>query len=165
LEGASRYRKGRILARPHFARYLVECGHAASVQEVFKRYLVKGKPGYVHAEWASLQQAVEWIRAAGGLPVIAHPARYRLTRSKLKRLLAEFRESGGVGLEVVSGSHSRDETLHMAAVSREHGLLASCGSDYHGPENPWIELGRLRKLPDGCRPIWQAGAWPAALAA
>jgi len=87
-----------------------------------------------------------------------------LTRSKLKRLVGEFREAGGVGLEVVSGSHSRDETLHMAAVCREHRLFASSGSDYHGPEKPWVELGRLRRLPDGCIPIWEAESWPAALA-
>ena len=100
--------------------------------------------------------------AAGGLPVIAHPARYGLTRSKLAGLIGEFRELGGVGLEVVSGSHSRDETLHMAAVSREHRLLASAGSDFHGPENPWVDLGRLRPLPQGCRPIWEADGWSVA---
>jgi predicted metal-dependent phosphoesterase TrpH len=165
FEGADRYRKGRILSRTHFARYLVECGRAASVREVFRRFLVKGKPGYVHVEWASLEQAVGWILDAGGLPVIAHPARYRLTRSKLKRLLDEFRGCGGVGLEVVSGSHSRDDTLHMAAVCRTHRLLASCGSDYHGPENAWTGLGRLRALPEGCRPVWQADSWPASCAA
>lgn len=160
LAGASRYRMGRILSRTHFAHFLVGSGHAASVRDVFKHYLIKGKPGYVRGEWAPMEQALQWIRQAGGLPVIAHPARYRLTRSKLGKLLGEFRECGGAGLEVVSGSHSRDETLHMAAVSREHKLYASCGSDYHGPEKPWVELGRLRQLPDGCAPIWEAVTWP-----
>ena len=161
LDGAGRFCKGNILSRTHFAHFLVESGYAASVQDVFKRFLVRGKPGYVGCEWVSMQRALGWIRQSGGLAVIAHPARYRLTRSKLKSLLAEFREAGGAGLEVVSGSHSRDETLHMAAVCREHGLFASCGSDYHGPEKPWVELGRLRSLPDGCVPIWQAESWPA----
>ena len=160
LEGATRFRKGALLSRTHFAHFLVERGHAPSVREVFKRYLVKDRPGYVRGEWASLAQAVGWIRAAGGLAVIAHPARYRFTRSKLKRLLGEFAEHGGVGLEVVSGSHSLDETRHMAAVAREHRLFASCGSDYHGPKNPWIDLGRLRDLPRGCTPIWEAAGWP-----
>ncbi|MEA2080847.1 MAG: PHP domain-containing protein [Pseudomonadota bacterium] len=164
LEGARRFRKGKILSRTHFAQYLVAAGYAASVRDVFKRFLVTGKPGYVTTDWVAMERALGWIRQSGGLPVIAHPARYRLTRSKLKRLLGDFREAGGVGLEVVSGSHSRDETLHMAAVSREHHLFASCGSDYHGPEKPWVELGRLRSLPDGCIPIWEAEAWPAALA-
>ena len=159
LEGAARYRLGRILSRTHFAHYIVETGRVSSVREVFRHYLVKGKPGYVRGEWGDLETAVGWILAAGGLPVIAHPARYRLTRSKLARLIGEFREAGGVGIEVVSGSHSRDETLHMAAVSREHRLLASAGSDYHGPHNPWVELGRLRELPQGCTPVWQAPGW------
>lgn len=162
LEGAAKFRQGRILSRTHFAHYLVAQGRAASVREVFRHYLVKGKPGYVRGEWTALETALSWIRAAGGLPVIAHPARYRLTRSKLARLIGEFRECGGVGIEVVSGSHSLDETLHMAAVSREHGLLASAGSDYHGPHNPWVELGRLRALPAGCEPVWQAPRWPLA---
>jgi predicted metal-dependent phosphoesterase TrpH len=162
LEGAHKFRKGRILSRTHFAHFLVERGHAASVGEVFKRFLVKGKPGFVSGQWAALADATGWIRAAGGMAVIAHPARYRLTRSKLKQLIGEFRDAGGQGLEVVSGSHSRDETLHMAAVSREHRLYASLGSDYHGPEKPWVELGRLRDLPNGCRPIWQAEGWPPA---
>jgi predicted metal-dependent phosphoesterase TrpH len=159
LEGASRLRQGRLLSRTHFARFLVEQGYAASVGEVFKRFLVKGRPGHVKGQWASLEQAAGWIRGAGGLAVIAHPARYRLTRTRLKRLLGEFVDAGGVGLEVVSGSHSADETRHMAAVSREHRLLASCGSDYHGPENPWIDIGRLRALPPGCTPIWHAREW------
>ena len=164
LEGAGRFRKGQILSRTHFAHFLVESGYAVSVRDVFKRFLVKGKPGYVRSEWVSMERALGWVRQAGGLPVIAHPARYRLSRSKLKRLVGEFREAGGIGLEVVSGSQSRDETLHMAAVSREHGLFASCGSDYHGPEKPWVELGRLRRLPEGCTPIWEAESWPAASA-
>jgi predicted metal-dependent phosphoesterase TrpH len=160
LAGAGRYRQGRILGRTHFARYLVEAGRAASVNEVFKRYLVPGKPGYVRGEWAPLDAAVGWILAAGGLPVIAHPARYRLTRSKLGRLLTDFRDAGGVGLEVVSSSHSRDETLHMGALSRTHGLLASAGSDYHGLPNAWARLGQLRPLPQGCTPVWEAASWP-----
>jgi len=162
LEGAARFSKGRILSRTHFAHFLVETGRAASLRDVFKRYLVKGRPGFVRGEWASLDTALGWILAAGGMPVIAHPARYRLTRSKLTRLINDFRAAGGVGVEVVSGSHSLDETRHMAALSREHHLFASAGSDYHGPHNPWIELGRLRDLPQGCRPIWEAQGWPAA---
>jgi len=92
--------------------------------------------------------------------VIAHPARYRLTATRLRRLIGEFRECGGEGLEVVSGSHSAAEAAHMAAVARREGLLASCGSDYHGPEHPWVELGRLAPLPEDCTPVWTA--WAAA---
>ena len=162
LAGAQRHCKGRILSRTHFAHFLLEVGRAASIRDVFKHYLVRGKPGYVGGQWASMEDALGWITGAGGLPVIAHPARYGLTRTKLNTLIGEFREAGGAGLEVVSGSHSRDETLHMAAVARTNKLFASCGSDYHGPEKPWVELGRLRQLPDGCTPIWYADSWPVA---
>lgn len=171
-EGARRLAKGRIVGRTHFAHYLVSQGIAADVRNVFKHYLVQGKPGHVTGRWASLDQVVGWIRGAGGQAVIAHPARYRLTATALRRLIGEFKECGGVALEVVSGSHSWDECLSMAAYARVAGLLGSAGTDYHGPENPWIELGRLRELPAGCVPIWESwnqsasltgsagGAWP-----
>ena len=160
LEGARGFCKGAIVSRTHFAHFLVATGRASSVRNVFQKFLVKGRPGYVHGQWASLSDAVGWIVQAGGLAVIAHPARYQLTRSKLRSLIGDFCEAGGTGLEVVSGSHSADETRCMAAVSREYDLYASVGSDYHGPEKPWVELGRLRPLPDGCAPIWNADAWP-----
>lgn len=160
LEGARGFCKGAILSRTHFAHFLVDTGRASSLRDVFRRFLVKGRPGYVHGHWASLSDAVGWITQAGGLAVIAHPARYQLTRSKLRALIVDFREAGGIGLEVVSGSHSVDETRCMAAISREHDLYASVGSDYHGPEKPWVELGRLQPLPDGCAPIWMADGWP-----
>ncbi len=159
LQGAKHYTKGHIVSRTHFARFLVEKGHAASIGDVFKRFLVPGKPGYVNGCWATLADAVNWIRQAGGVAVIAHPARYRLTRTKLRELLTEFKAAGGQGMEVVSGSHSPDEIRHMAALCREHNLLASQGSDYHGPEKPWVELGRLRALPDSCKPIWKDAVW------
>lgn len=155
FEHARDLSNGRLISRTHFARALVEAGHADSVRDVFKKFLVKGKPGFVEGQWAGLDEAVAWITDAGGQAVIAHPARYRMTRTKLRRLIAEFVEAGGVGFEVVSGSHNRDECFSMAAHAREFGLLASAGSDYHGPENPWIELGRLPDLPSGCTPIWQ----------
>jgi predicted metal-dependent phosphoesterase TrpH len=154
LEGAQAFAGARMIGRTHFARFLVRQRRAASVRDVFKHYLVKGKPGHVAGDWASLEDAVGWIRAAGGQAVIAHPARYRFTRSKLLRLIGEFKELGGVGIEVVSGSHSRDEYLVYARHARENDLLASAGSDYHGPENPWVDLGRLPPLPAGCTPIW-----------
>jgi predicted metal-dependent phosphoesterase TrpH len=158
-EGAQALTRGRIVSRTHFARYLVAQGHAGSVRDVFKHFLVPGKPGHVRGQWAGLEEALGWIRAAGGLAVIAHPARYRMTASKLRHLIGEFRELGGVGLEVVSGSHTRDNVHAMAAQARTSQLLASCGSDYHGPENPWVQLGQLCDLPAGCRPIWDSGEW------
>jgi hypothetical protein len=158
FEGARRYARGTIVGRTHFARYLVELGRAATLQEVFRRYLVKGKPGHVPGEWATLEEAVDWIRSAGGQAVVAHPARYRLSGLRLRALLGEFRECGGAAVEVVSGSHTREDYLAMAAETRSAGLLASAGSDYHGPENPWVELGRLPSLPAGCTPVWESWA-------
>ncbi|HEB59268.1 MAG TPA: PHP domain-containing protein [Gammaproteobacteria bacterium] len=159
-EGARSFASGPIVSRTHFARYLVEIGQAASVREVFKRFLVKGKPGYVAGDWASLDEVLGWIHAAGGIAVVAHPARYRLTATRLRRLLTEFTELGGHALEVVSGSHNRDECRYMGELARRFALLASCGSDYHGPEQPYVELGRLAPLPPGCVPVWHAPAWP-----
>jgi predicted metal-dependent phosphoesterase TrpH len=154
LDGARQHAAGALIGRTHFARFLVERGAAADIRDVFKRYLVSGKPGHVAGEWTTLDQAVGWIRAAGGSAVIAHPARYDFTRTKMLRLIGEFRECGGCGLEVVSGSHSRDDYFVFARHASEQALYASAGSDYHGPEKPWIELGRLPTLPDGCTPIW-----------
>jgi len=157
--GARALAQGRIVGRMHFAHYLVAQGHAASVRDVFRHFLVNNKPGYVSVQWASLEDALAWIRAAGGIAVIAHPARYRMTASKLRHLVGEFRELGGSGLEVVSGSHTRDNVDTMAALCRNERLLASCGSDYHGPENCWIRLGELPDLPAGCKPVWQSERW------
>lgn len=153
-EGAKALSNGRLISRTHFARFLVANGYSTDMKKVFKHYLTTGKPGHVSGEWAELGQAVEWINNAGGETAIAHPARYSMTRSKLRRLIGEFQEAGGVALEVVSSSHSRDEIFTMARHAKEHSLLASVGSDYHGPETPWANLGRLSALPDQIRPIW-----------
>jgi predicted metal-dependent phosphoesterase TrpH len=161
-EGACKLAEGNIVGRTHFARHLVAEGHARSVRDVFKRFLVNSKPGYVTGNWASLEEALSWIECAGGLAVVAHPARYRMTASKLRRLLAEFREYGGVGMEVISGSHTRDNVIAMAALCRNQQMLASCGSDYHGPENPWVRLGQLPAIPAGCPPVWESDRWSAA---
>ena len=153
--GARRLASGRIVSRTHFAHFLVEQGRARSVRDVFKRFLIHNKPGYVPGQWAPLEQTIGWIRGAGGVAVVAHPARYRLTGNKLRRLLGEFKECGGAGMEVVSGSHTTEDMQRMAGLARTLGLTASRGSDYHGPENPWVDLGRLPLLPEGCIPVWQ----------
>lgn len=163
FEGAKALSNGTLIGRTHFARFLVGRRVAADVGGVFKRFLIRGKPGHVAGDWASLEDAVGWIRAAGGQAVLAHPARYTLTRTKMIALLGQFRELGGVGLEVVTGSHSRDDAFRFAQHAREQRLLASAGSDYHGPETPWLELGRLPPLPPGCTPIWHD--WPCAVPA
>lgn len=161
LAGARLEAGGARVGRTHFARFLVAAGHARDAREAFKNFLGRGAPGHVSGEWAPLEQAVQWITAAGGQAVIAHPARYRLTATRLRRLIGEFKDCGGVGMEVVSGSHSRDEILTFGNYARQFALLASAGSDYHGPGNPWVELGRLPALPVGCAPVWADWGLPA----
>ncbi len=159
-QGALAHSNGVLVSRTHFARLLVDRGIVEDERKVFKHYLVQGKPGYVPGEWAELEAAIGWIHAAGGQAVVAHPARYKMTRSKRLRLFGEFRELGGEALEVVSGSHSRDDCTVMAKFASDLGLLASAGSDFHSPENPWIALGRLPMLPAGCRPVWSGWSLP-----
>lgn len=162
LEGAYRYAKNPdIIGRTHFARYLVEAGHCKDVASVFKRYLVKGKPGYVPHQWAALHDAINWIRGAGGIAVLAHPGRYTAGRKAmgkptLRELLKEFAEMGGQAIEVVTGSHTPPQYAEFARYATEFGLLCSCGSDYHGPGESYRDLGRLPDLPLECKPIWSA---------
>jgi len=155
LEGARRYATRGIIGRTHFARYLVEQGHAKDVGAVFKKFLVKGKPGYVEHRWASLEDAVGWIVQSGGVAVLAHPGRYDLGRTNMALLLAEFRELGGQAVEVVTGSHTPDQYHHFARLSWQFGLMASLGSDYHGPGHGYMDMGRLPELPANCTPVWQ----------
>ncbi|MHB8414402.1 MAG: PHP domain-containing protein [Acidiferrobacteraceae bacterium] len=157
-EGALRHSRGIIVGRTHFARYLVEQGHVKDLKHAFTRYLRKGAPGYVATQWAGLDEAVAWIVAAGGLAVIAHPARYRLTTGALHRLIDEFKTAGGLGIEVVSGSHSPEDVQRFALLAQEYELLASAGSDYHGPGETRTAVGRLAALPPGCAPVWNAWA-------
>jgi predicted metal-dependent phosphoesterase TrpH len=160
FSGALALSNGKLVSRTHFARWLVAEGHAASVGGVFKKFLKAGKPGHVPGQWASLQEAVTWIGAAGGQAVIAHPARYRLTRSKLRRLIGEFIACGGSGLEVVSGCHSCDDYFQMAKHANDFAIMSSVGSDFHSPEQARIALGHLPALPARCQPIWHD--WPEA---
>lgn len=154
LAGAKRYASGTLISRTHFAHFLVEQGYAKDVRDVFKKFLVHNKPGYVPGQWAELEAAVDWIHAAGGMAVIAHPGRYKVTSTRLRQLLGEFKECGGEALEVVSSSHSLDECRHMAVCAQNFEFLATCGSDFHGPEQTWVELGKIPPLPAGCTPIW-----------
>lgn len=164
FEGACAYATNpELVSRTHFARFLVEHGHCASVQEVFQRYLKEGKPGFVPHRWAGLGQALGWIRDAGGVAVIAHPARYRFTPTEEYALFSEFKAHGGVGVEVTCGAHFPDEAVAYAGMAREFGLLASRGSDFHAPGESRVALGTLPDLPGGCTPIWTLwqDRWPA----
>jgi predicted metal-dependent phosphoesterase TrpH len=155
-EGALEKAGTGMVTRTHFAQLLVEKGLARDVRDVFNHYLKPGKPGYVHTDWAEMQDAVGWIRQAGGVAVLAHPMRYQLTRSWLGRLCGEFKEAGGMGIEVVSGSAPPGEVQSLAAHAKRYELLASCGSDYHSPDYLWQRLGPLTPFPEGLTPIWSA---------
>jgi len=145
-----------LVSRTHFGRFLVERGVCADTQEVFRRFLVEGKPGFVPHRWARLGDAVRWIVDAGGIAVIAHPARYRLTPTEDYALFVEFKAHGGRGVEVLTGAHSAADAARYAETAREFGLLASRGSDFHSPGESRIELGGLPPLPAGLEPVWEA---------
>ena len=156
LEGALRYAKNpALISRAHFARYLVEIGICKDIRRVFESYLVPGRPGYVEHQWASLAEAVGWIVGAGGVAAIAHPARYKLANKKLRQLLVEFKSLGGSAIEVVSSSHSVDAVNTFAKLAKTHNFMASCGSDFHGPDESAIDLGHIPPLPVGLKPIWE----------
>lgn len=144
-----------MLSRTHFARYLVQANYCDSIQEAFNRWLADGKPASVPMKWASLEQAVTWIRAAGGVAVIAHPGRYKYTELQFQSLFEYFKELGGVGIEVLTGSHTPEDYKTYARVAKQYGFLVSCGSDFHGPSEGQIDLGRLPSLPAGLEPIWK----------
>lgn len=143
-----------LISRTHFARYLVQAGFCPDVQTVFNRYLSDEGPAYVPMQWATLSSAVSWIRAAGGQAVIAHPGRYHYTQTQFDAMLDEFKSLGGVGIEVVTGSHTPAQYREYSEVARQHGLLASCGSDFHSPDESKHDLGSLPALPDDLEPIW-----------
>ena len=144
-----------LISRTHFARFLVEAGVCKDTNEVFRKYLIEGKPGFVPHRWASLGDAVRWITNAGGVAVIAHPARYRLTSNEEFALFSEFKQHGGQGVEVVTGSHSAAEYAEYADMAREFGLAASRGSDFHSPDESHTALGSLPPLPRGVTPVWE----------
>ena len=143
-----------MVSRTHFARFLVEHGHCRDISEVFDRYLGDGKPGYVPHRWARLADAISWIKVAGGVAVMAHPGRYTLSLVEHSALFDEFKDLGGEGVEVITGSHTPDQYALYADVARRYGLLASRGSDFHGPGEGRIELGELPPLPDNLTPVW-----------
>lgn len=143
-----------LISRTHFARYMVECGHCDDTKEVFANYLTEGKPGYVPHRWATLAEAVQWIRGAGGVAVIAHPGRYKYTQTQFGALFDEFKQLGGAAIEVHTGSHTPEQYQQYAQIARSYGFLASMGSDFHGPGESRVDLGALPPLPSAVKPVW-----------
>ncbi|HOB47071.1 MAG TPA: 3',5'-nucleoside bisphosphate phosphatase [Zoogloea sp.] len=155
LEGALRYvGNPALVSRAHFARYLVEIGVSKNVHDVFLHYLARGKPGYVEHIWATLEDALGWIKGAGGLAVVAHPGRYRLSHAEMDILFDKFCDLGGDAVEVSCGAHDGGQVLAFARVARKFGLMASRASDFHGPEDSPIDLGKAPPLPPDLIPVW-----------
>ncbi len=153
--GVKKIAGSSVIGRPHFARFLIESGVVKDMDQAFDKYLGAGKTGDVKQFWAPFVQIVEWIRNAGGTAVLAHPHKYKLTRSKLLALLDDFSEAGGEAMEVLSGKQTNDVTRNLARLCEQKNLLASCGSDFHQPGQPWSVLGRVAALPVGCKAVWE----------
>ena len=154
-EGALTYAGNpELLSRTHFARFLVEKNICRSTDEVFKHYLIEGKPGYIGHVWASLKESVDWIKASGGIAIIAHPGRYRLTDLQKHELYTAFKEAGGLGIEVITGSHTPHQYEEYAKIALQYGFYASRGSDFHDPAESHIDLGTLPRLPPSLQPVW-----------
>ena len=157
FEGAMRHTENpHLISRAHFARYLVEIGVCKDVRSVFESYIVPGKPGYVDHRWATLEESINWIVGAGGIAAIAHPGRYKLSRQEMRLFLDDFKRLGGRAIEVISGSHSAENVAVFGRFAREYGFMASCGSDFHGPGESYVDLGKLAPLPQGLTPVWEA---------
>lgn len=155
FEGAMKYvGNPDLISRSHFARYIVESGHCPDTNAVFRKYLAEGKPGFVPHRWANLGDAVKWITGAGGVAVIAHPARYKFTANEEFALFNEFRAHGGRGVEVVTGAHSQADYVKYAEFCSEFDLLGSRGSDFHSPDESHTDLGKLPDLPGSVTPVW-----------
>ena len=157
FEGALKYvGNPELISRTHFARHLVDSGVCSDTSEVFRKFLVEGRPGYVPHRWASLGDSVRWITQAGGMAVIAHPGRYKFTPNEEYALFSEFKTHGGRGVEVVTGSHTQSDFSKYTDTALEFGLLASRGSDFHSPSESHIDLGTLPPLPKNLTPVWEA---------
>jgi predicted metal-dependent phosphoesterase TrpH len=154
-EGALKYvGNPDLMSRTHFARYLVEAGVCANIPEVFRKYLTEGKPGYVPHRWATLEQSMDWIGAAGGVAVIAHPGRYKFSPVAEGALFDEFKQMGGSAIEVVTGSHTPEQFPIYAELARRYGFLASRGTDFHAPGESRADFALLPPLPSGVKPVW-----------
>jgi len=154
-EAVIKMAKGGMVTRAHFANFLLENNYVSTQQQAFDRYLGKGKTAFVSTVWADLDEVLDWINQAGGTAVVAHPLRYKLTASWMKRFLSAFKESGGQAIEVVTGRSSADEIRRSLQFANQFQLAASIGSDFHTPANQWVELGRLAPLPDNIQPVWE----------
>lgn len=155
LQGALALSDGGAIGRPHFARHMVATGFCADVGTAFKKFLGSGKPCDIKVCWPELEQVIDWIRGAGGVAVLAHPGKYKMTRTKLVNFLEDFTRLGGEAMEVVSGRQIPSDTRDYAKLCQQFGLLASWGSDFHSPAQTWLDLGDYSSPPEHLTPVWQ----------
>lgn len=155
LESVQKVASNEMITRVHFANFLVSQAHVSTVSEAFDRYLGDGKIAYVPTIWTPIETAVQVIRAAGGIAVLAHPLRYKLTATRMRKLLTVFKNAGGQAMEVVTGRYNPDEMRVLAGFATQFEFAGSAGSDFHSPENQWLELGRLAPLPEKIKPVWE----------
>jgi len=154
LEKAQKISGGHMLTRTHFAQMLINEGYCKDMKSVFRRYLTGRKPGGVIVEWKGFDEVINWIHSAGGKALIAHPFRYRMTHIKIKKMLKDFKENNGDGIEIVNANSSSEEIVLGNKWSEDHDLLTSCGSDFHGWPNQRVQIGNLTELPNTKRAIW-----------
>lgn len=155
LEGAQAIAGEALVGRPHFAQHLVNIGAVNNINAAFKKYLGAGKSADVKYQWPDMRTVIEWIHAADGVAVLAHPCKYDLTRTKMCAMVKDFTQAGGDALEVISGQQASAMTEDLARIAAMNNLAASCGSDFHVPDHAWQELGSCSNLPSSCRPVWQ----------
>lgn len=155
LEGAKAIAGDADVGRPHFAQYLINTGVVSNINSAFKKYLGTGKVADVKYQWPDMKTVIHWIHSAGGVAVLAHPCKYELTRVKMCAMIKDFALAGGDALEVISGQQSLAVTIDLARIALANNLAASCGSDFHTPNQPWQELGSFSSLPANCRPVWE----------
>lgn len=155
LAGARRLAGSSLITRNEFARWLVEQGVVKSLDEAFKRYLKQGKPGYVATQWMSLEESIALIHGAGGVAVLAHPLKYRLTTAWLKRIFTDFKAAGGDAVEIISGQTAAHQIREMGDLVNRFELQGSVGSDFHSEEQAWLKLGQMPELPGSVDPVWR----------
>ncbi len=155
-EGVQEIAGSSVIGRPHFAQYLISSGVVKDMKQAFDKYLGAGKTGDVKQFWKPYSEIIEWIRDAGGTAILAHPDKYKITRTKLLSLLDDFKDAGGQGMEVISGNQTADVTQKLNLICQEKDLLSSCGSDFHRPGQAWSKLGNVASLPVDCKAVWES---------
>ena len=159
LEKTRALSKTNMITRTHFAQMLIQEGYCKDMKSVFRRFLTGKKPGASRVEWANFEEVIGWIHSAGGLAVLAHPFRYRMTQTKIKKMLSDYKGALGDGIEVVTGTSTEEEVNLASRWASDFNLLISSGSDYHGWPNQRVNIGSLKEVPNSDNLIWNHLLW------